>query len=245
MSWFTAIVKAAGKVAKAIATKEGSRMLKEQLKGLPKRVTNWWNGKKIAIIGPTAAGKDSFYRRLQGKSVPETHRQTRSAEKVPSFKYKAALPDGRAFAIHCKRCINIGGETDQRERFWFEACKDADVIFYMLTLDDLQRGRYKGRGRVNTDLKWLTCHMGQMKDTAVVYFLINKIDTVLDDGDGYEELLRSLRPCVNDFETSAKRTLGEYQERLKGVTLTSMTDDHIFAVAFPQTLKAVYDAVHS
>ena len=40
---------------------------------LVKGALAWWSGKKIAVIGPTASGKDSFLARLQNRAIPEVH----------------------------------------------------------------------------------------------------------------------------------------------------------------------------
>jgi hypothetical protein len=45
----------------------------KQLVRLVKGVIDWWSGKKIAVIGPTASGKDSFLARLQNREIPEVH----------------------------------------------------------------------------------------------------------------------------------------------------------------------------
>jgi hypothetical protein len=72
----------------------------------------WWSGKKIAVIGPTASGKDSFLARLQNKEIPEVHSNSAAGEKIKSFKVKLALSDNQVIDITCKGMINIGGEAD-------------------------------------------------------------------------------------------------------------------------------------
>src|ERR1022692_2814595 len=92
----------------------------------------WWSGKKIAVIGPTASGKDSFLARLQNREIPQVHSNSTTGEKVKSFSVKLALSNRQVIDITCKGVINIGGESDYRDTpsGWLAACIDADVIFY-------------------------------------------------------------------------------------------------------------------
>src|ERR1017187_4347639 len=108
----------------------------------------WWSGKKIAVIGPTASGKDSFLARLQNKEIPEVHSNSAMGEKIKSFKVKLALSDHQVIDITCKGMVNIGGETDYRDMpsGWLSVCKDANVVFYVMTVEDLSAKRFlKGR----------------------------------------------------------------------------------------------------
>ena len=66
-------------------------------------VSEWWNGKKIAIIGPTAVGKSSFYNRLQDNPIPTEHINTKAMENIPKFTLKRHLHDGKEFQITVKR----------------------------------------------------------------------------------------------------------------------------------------------
>src|ERR1700687_2512216 len=69
----------------------------------------WWSGKKIAVIGPTASGKDSFLARLQNKKIPEVHSNSAMGEKIKSFKVNLTLSDRQVIDITCKGMVNIGG----------------------------------------------------------------------------------------------------------------------------------------
>src|ERR1019366_1802763 len=103
---------------------------------------------KIAVIGPTASGKDSFLARLQKREIPRVHSNSPMGEKVESFRVKMALSRHQFIDINCKGVINIGGETNYRDAptGWLSACKDADVVFYMMTIKDLTEERFlKGR----------------------------------------------------------------------------------------------------
>ena len=84
----------------------------EHLVRLVRAALVWWSGKKIAVIGPTASGKDSFLARLQNKEIPEVHSNSAMGEKIKSFKVNLALSDRQVIDITCKGMVNIGGEAD-------------------------------------------------------------------------------------------------------------------------------------
>ena len=56
--------------------------LGDHLVRLVKGALDWWSGKKIAVIGPTASGKDSFLARLQNREIPEIHSNSPMGEKI-------------------------------------------------------------------------------------------------------------------------------------------------------------------
>src|ERR1700687_2103963 len=114
----------------------------------------WWSGKKIAVIGPTASGKDSFLARLQNKEIPEVHSNSTMGEKIKSFKVKLALSDRQVIDITCKGMVNIGGEADYRDMpsGWLSVCRDSDVVFYMMTVEDLSAKRFLRGRRIPQDL---------------------------------------------------------------------------------------------
>jgi hypothetical protein len=213
-------------------------------KELKPHVRDWWQGKKIAIIGPTAVGKNSLYNRLQDKPIPSEHINTKAMEDIPKFKLRRHLPDGKEFEITVKRSTNVGGEKEQRDRFWFDACKSSDVIFYMLSLDDLRKGRYKPGGRVHEDLEWLAQHLGEMSSSPKIHFLVNKIDLELKQMADYDEFVEQLKPKVIEFDEITHRILGRYKARITGISATSMLDDGIFNRSLVLVLESVYDAVH-
>jgi len=68
----------------------------KQLSRLVKGTLDWWSGKKIAVIGPTASGKDSFLARLRNQEIPRVHANSTMGETVESFPVKLALTNRRA-----------------------------------------------------------------------------------------------------------------------------------------------------
>lgn len=214
-------------------------------KRLPEKVLNWWNGKKISVIGPIAVGKNSFYLRLQEKAIPDQHVNTKSPEDVPQFSIERILPDGKRFSITVKRSINVGGEKEQRDRFWLDACRGADIIFYMLTITDLREKKYVPGCRISDDLVWLSNHIGKLNGTPRIHFLVNKVDLELKDLHEYEEFAKELGPLINDFASTTKTLLGDYSTRVTGISPISMLDESIFNRSFALVLDAISEVCYA
>jgi GTPase SAR1 family protein len=238
-SFVDAVKKLAQVIAAVPAIKDFVTMLAEGVQGALK----WWDGRKIAVLGPTAVGKNSLYSRLRDEAVPTEHVNTRGAENVAEFKFERTLPNGKIFSIKCKRSVNVGGETDERDRYWLDACSDADVIFYMVDLPSLRKSPFDEDGRIREDLRWLAANMGKMKPTALVHILVNKIDIAIDKEGNYKALESQLRPSLTMLEDSAKHLLGPFGNRVTGVTPTSMVNKYLFEISFASALEAVHKAV--
>jgi hypothetical protein len=227
------------------AAKEGIRLIVAIFKILLKLmpiIIDWLNGKKIAIVGPTAAGKNSLYHRLKGEPVPKRHIQTRGTEKVKRFTLKMTLGDGKPFKLRCRRALNVGGEVDERERNWFVACNKADVIFYIASVEYFKKSTFSPRTRIYTDMKWMAQNLGKFGKNTLIHILVNKIDIEISRKRMSKKNHDKLKSQVEKFEKMSKNVFKAYSNRLTGVTPTSMKDDHIFAVSFPQALGAVYKA---
>jgi hypothetical protein len=213
---------------------------------LLKGARDWWSGKKIAVIGPTASGKDSFLARLQNREIPEVHSNSPMGEKVKSFKVKLALSNRQVIDITCKGVINIGGETDYRDApsGWLSVCADADVVFYMMTVDDLSKKRYlKGR-RIRQDLDWLLTAMPHLKPGARIHILINKIDEEIASHIDYRSLAEELAEELGALNTTVKNVLHPYESSYTGATLISMKNKQIYTRAINDALRSVYSAFH-
>ena len=229
------------KIKKAVKT---IIKLAPYLHKLAKEVIDWWNGKKIAIIGPTAAGKNSLFNRLKGEPFPTKHIQTKGIEKVKTFTFRMPLANGKIFKFRCKRALNVSGEVDARERNWFEACDKADVIFYIVSIKDIKRSTFSPRTRMYADMKWIGENLGKLKKPALVHILVNKIDLEINQSGELNKGLNELKPKLDKFEKMTKTVFGAYKDRLTGVTPTSMKDGYIFAISFPKALESVYEAVN-
>ncbi|HTS77997.1 MAG TPA: GTPase domain-containing protein [Bryobacteraceae bacterium] len=218
----------------------------KQLTGLVKAAVDWWSGKKIAVIGPTASGKDSFLARLQNQEIPRVHANSTIGEKVTSFPVKLALSNRQMVDITCKGVINIGGETDYRDdpSGWLAVCEDADVVFYMMTVNDLSARRFlKGR-RVRDDLDWLLTAMPHLKPGALVHILINKIDLEIESHTDYRALGIELKRELSALDRTVRTVLHPYESRYTGATLISMKNKQIYTRAINLVFRAVYTAFH-
>jgi len=211
-----------------------------------KKAREWWMGKKIAVIGATASGKDSFLARLEGRSVPDVHTNTGVAERVRSFRVSFALSDGRRVDFKCKGVINTGGETDYRDsQFgWSDVCQGADVIFYLMTIEDLLENRFKKGHRVRDDIDWLLSALPKVSSTALVHILINKIDLRLEDHAEWRNLDQEVRQHLTELEKEVRSALHPYSDRYSGATLISMNNTQMYTRGMERALQAVYKAVH-
>ena len=218
----------------------------EHIVRLVKGALEWWSGKKIAVIGPTASGKDSFLARLQNREIPEIHSNSPMGEKIRSFDVKLALSNRQVVDITCKGVINIGGETDYRDApsGWLSVCKDADVVFYMMTVNDLSAKRFfKGR-RIRQDLDWLQRALPHLKQGALIHILINKIDEQIESHTDYRALAEELAQELAALDRTVRNVLHPYEARYTGATLISMKDKQIYTRAINIVLGSVYSAFH-
>ena len=218
----------------------------EHIVRLAKGALEWWSGKKIAVIGPTASGKDSFLARLRNREIPEIHSNSPMGEKIRSFDVKLALSNRQVVDITCKGVINIGGETDYRDApsGWLSVCKDADVVFYMMTVNDLSAKRFlKGR-RIRQDLDWLQSALPHLKQGALIHILINKIDEQIESHTDYRALAEELAQELAALDRTVRNVLHPYEARYTGATLISMKDRQIYTHAINIVLRSVYSAFH-
>jgi hypothetical protein len=211
-----------------------------------KGAVDWWSGKKIAVIGPTASGKDSFLARLQNREIPQVHSNSPMGEKVKSFRVKLALSHRQVVDITCKGVINIGGETDYRDApaGWLAVCKDADVVFYVMTIKDLSDKRFLRGRRIRQDLDWLLTALPHLKPDALIHILINKIDQEIESHTDYGALAEELAQELSALDRIVNNVLHPYENRYTGATLISMQNKQIYTCAINDALRAVYSAFH-
>ena len=218
----------------------------EHVDRLVKGALDWWSGKKIAVIGPTASGKDSFLARLQNREIPEVHANSPMGEKVKSFRVKLALSNRQLIDITCKGVINIGGEADFRDTpsGWLATCKDADVVFYVMTVNDLSEKKYRKGRRIRQDLDWLLTALPHLKRSALIHILINKIDEEIESHTDYQELAGKLAKELRALDRTVNTVLFPYEGRYTGATLISMKNKQIYTRAISEALRSVYSAFH-
>ena len=213
---------------------------------LVKGALDWWAGKKIAVIGPTASGKDSFLARLQNREIPQVHANSAMGEKVKSFPVKLALSNQRVVDITCKSVINIGGEIDYRDAptGWLSVCRDADVVFYIMTVEDLARKRFLKDRRIRQDLDWLLTALPHLKAGTLIHILINKIDRQIESHTDYQALAQKLAQNLVQLDKTVRTVLHPYESRYTGATLISMKNKQIYTRAINIVFRAVYSAFH-
>lgn len=206
----------------------------------------WWSGKKIAVIGPTASGKDSFLARLQNKEIPEVHSNSAMGEKIKSFKVNLALSDGQVLDITCKGMVNTGGEADYRDMpsGWLSVCKGADVVFYIMTVQDLSAKRFLRGRRIRQDLDWLLTALPELKRGTLIHILINKIDAKIESHTDYRALADELEKELSALNKTVNDVLHPYEARYTGATLISMKNKQIYTCAINDALRSVYSAFH-
>ena len=221
----------------------------DQVKQAPeafKGFMKWWNGKTIAVIGATASGKNSFYDCLLEKDPPKEHIQTRGAEKVDSFTVKRSIQGLETIELRCKRSINVGGEVDERIRYWSQACSDADFIFYLVDMERLNAPDLYDtyHSRIGDDLKWLGANLSKFKEGCKIHLLLNKIDRVLEIPsfvDNRREFIENeLAKKIADMENRTKSILDQNSSALSGVSPMCMVDKDLFNYLFDGVLIRIY-----
>ncbi|MBR8279051.1 Rab family GTPase [Burkholderia vietnamiensis] len=202
---------------------------------------DWWNGKTIAIIGPTASGKNSMFSRLRHQPIPTEHVQTRGAEKVENFNVKWTLAGNESVDFKCKRAVNIGGEVDERDRYWCQACEEADVIFYLLDSAKFTKDEKVTLQRFREDMRWLKASLRHFKPTVSIHLLLNKIDLAFGPNLDSDAAEKSMKGLLSIIEEVAEESLGDdfKRSRVTGVTPISMTDTRLFDTYFSAALSQI------
>jgi len=226
-----------------LATLSGART---DVSRVMKGMRAWWSGKKIAVIGPTASGKDSLLARLQGREIPAAHARSPLAERVTSFKVKLALSHGQAIDLSCKGVINTGGEPEFRDdpAGWRAVCEDADVIFYVMTIEDLAKRRFRRGRRIRQDLDWLYTALPHVGPDALVHVLINKIDLEIESHTDYHAFADELAKELRELDRTVREVLHPFETRYTGATLISMKNKQIYTRAIHDALRSVFGHRH-
>jgi hypothetical protein len=223
----------------------------KKVPGTIKDLMRWWNGKTIAVIGATASGKNSFYDCLLEKNPPKEHIQTRGMEKVNSFTIKRNIQGHGTIELRCKRSVNVGGEVDERIRFWSQACSDADFIFYLVDMARLNDSDFHDTyySRIGSDLQWLGSNLSKFKEGCKVHLLLNKIDKVMEISslvDNRREFIEcELNEHMANIEIRAKSIFDRNASTLSGVSPMCMVDSDLFNLLFDGVLASIYTQEHS
>lgn len=217
-------------------------LVKDILNYLPKayeKAKSYWVGKNIAVIGPTASGKDAMFARLRNEEISTEHHQTRQPEKLPNFPFIYTLPDGTTINFTFKKCQNVGGEKEHKEFYWKEACHNADIIFYLIDIKKFAEDNISYEQRVSEDLRWIAENISSFSRNKVIHILLNKVDLLigdLPDKDQKKFLEEELKPSIDKLDEYSKNFLGEYYSRLGGVYPISMSNAFLFKTYFTKVL---------
>lgn len=209
------------------------------------KMRGWWSGKTIAIIGPTASGKNSMFDRLRKEEPPVEHVQTKGTTKIKNFDFSWPLPDKSKIDFHCKGSINVGGEIDERERNWIISCENADVIFYLLDISKLIERPDETIDRLKEDFWWMASNIRHFKSSAAIHILLNKIDLYVENvpvEQMVEHIDNALSDKLEQVENLAKKIFGVHFERITGVDPISMRDQYLFSLYFTEALKSIFTA---
>ena len=208
-------------------------------------IKDWWQGKTIAIIGATASGKNSMFSRLRNEEPPTEHVQTRGTDKVKSFKVRRNYPEIGEITFTCRHAINVGGETDERDRFWAQACTNADFIFYLVDMERLKRDSIGYINRIKEDLRWLSSNANEFKHDRKIHILLNKVDLtaqIPQDADDHKKyIVESVKDETTTIESIATNILDRNASILSGVSPISMKDKILFNAFFNDALRDIYE----
>jgi hypothetical protein len=127
---------------------------------------------------------------------------------------------------------------------WLSVCKDANVVFYMMTVEDLAAKRFLRGRRIRQDLDWLLTALPELKRDTLIHILINKIDKKIESHIGYRALANELEKELGALNKTVRDVLHPYEARYTGATLISMKNKQIYTCAINYALRSVYSAFH-
>lgn len=205
-------------------------------------------GKRIAVIGATASGKNSLIARLKSEKIPTEHAQTRGTETVGKYDIRFPVPGNKAIEFTALKSVNVGGEEDERDRFWAGACRASDIVFYLVDVKRLIVDREATLKRVREDIVWIRSeglggkNNGIFKSEMKLAIIANKVDALEDvyKGDVDLDLIKnSTLSITQQIEAVAKSALGPAGPWLTGVYPLSILDDDLFTLLFSAILADV------
>lgn len=219
----------------------GIELAKEYGPQLWETISNYWaKGKTLAVIGPTACGKDSLIARLQGKPVPDIHINTGMPEDVAAYKVEYPIEGGKKISFTANKSRNVGGEEPDRDEHWADVCQNADVIFYMLDAQKVHAASTPTLSRLKNDMRWLAAELGN-KNKFKLIIVLNKFDLLLgEEGlENFEKVMMEVgAPMINEIKNAAQKTLGVKKSHLGKVLPLCTTDGYLFGQLFPPLLLA-------
>lgn len=205
-------------------------------------------GKRIAVIGATASGKNSLIARLRSEMVPTAHAQTRGSETVKKYDIRFPVPGHKPIEFKALKSVNVGGEEDERDRFWGDACREADIVFYLVDINRLIIEREETLKRVREDITWFRIEglggRGSIlfKQNIKLAIIANKVDffkEIHKNDIDIDAVASATLALTSEIDAIAKSALGPAISWLTGVYPLSIIDDDLFTLLFSAILADV------
>lgn len=225
---------------------------KDYIKKSPELLSSlkkWFYGKNIGILGATASGKNSFFNRLKGKDLDAQYAQTRGTEKVETFEISYRLSENDYIKFKCKNAVNVGGETDEKDRYWSDIAKSADILFYLIDIEKIEQQNEIYIERLRDDLFWIYSHSSQMKPNSKLYLILNKIDVLVGDYKTSEDYENHISESIKNSYQLIKNIVKNIFENtnktdfnfISGIYPISMKDKYLFDKYFFHIISDIYN----
>lgn len=226
--------------------------IKDSIKKSPELLSSlkqWFYGKNIGILGATASGKNSFFNRLKGKDLDAQYAQTRGTEKVETFEISYRLSENDYIKFKCKNAVNVGGETDEKDRYWSDIAKSADILFYLIDIEKIEQKNKIYIERLRDDLFWIYSHSSQMKPNSKLYLILNKIDVLVGDYKTSEDYENHISESIKNSYQLIKNIVKNIFENtnktdfnfISGIYPISMKDKYLFDKYFFHIISDIYN----
>jgi hypothetical protein len=108
-------------------------------------VVLYWQGKHVAVLGAPGVGKSHFIKFLTSGSIPTEYKQTVAPEKAAGRRLQL-----RDLDLKIKNMLDMGGGTEARGQ-WLKQVARADIVFYLLRVDQILSGDAAVEARVLSD----------------------------------------------------------------------------------------------
>lgn len=129
-----------------------------------------WGGKRLAVLGARGVGKTHLLSFLSTGSVPSSYSWTNTRKKIPARRFQL-----RELDLKIRETWDVPGD-EAHDVDWEELVKDADLVFYLFRIDELDNG--EAVADVQKIWEWLEAR-GEKRP---MFFLVG---TFCDEINGY------------------------------------------------------------
>lgn len=156
-------------------------------------------GKKLAVFGARGVGKTHLIKFLTTGSIPESYKQTIRPENAAGRRFQL-----RELDLTIKDTRDLPGGPDAYAE-WKDLFGEADVVFYLLRIDQLIENNLETEERVRGDMKQIGMWLEE-KEPSPLFFIIGThcdltdpdLTTLKEDKRGdYIDKVRAL-PIIQD-----------------------------------------------